>query len=104
MSWISMADVSRAVLHLLSSPIRGPVNVCAPHAVRNAEFAHALGQALHRPAVVPAPAFALRLALGEMAQESVLSSARVIPRQLLDDGFTFEHATLEAALAAMLAR
>jgi len=103
MSWISLADVVAAVLFVLDNPtLDGPVNLTAPAPVTNAEFTRALGRAVHRPAILPAPAFALRLALGQMADEALLSSARVFPARLINAGFQFAHPNLEAALAAAL--
>jgi len=107
MSWISLADAVAAVLFALgsnsaASTLAGPVNLTAPAPVTNAEFTRALGRAVHRPAILPAPAFALRLALGQMADEALLSSARVFPARLINAGFQFAHPNLEAALAAAL--
>ncbi|HEY0780137.1 MAG TPA: TIGR01777 family oxidoreductase [Gemmatirosa sp.] len=83
----------------------GPVNVVLPDPVRNADFAHALGHVLHRPAVVPAPAFALRLALGrEQADEVLLASQRVVPARLLAAGFAFRRPTVEETLRFELGR
>jgi hypothetical protein len=78
------------------------VNLTAPEPVRNAEFTRALGQALHRPAALAVPGFALRLALGEMAQEGLLASARVVPERLTEAGFTFENAEIANALRHLL--
>jgi hypothetical protein len=78
------------------------VNFTAPHPVTNAEFTHALAHTLHRPAVFPAPAFALRVALGEMADAALLSSTRAIPETLTDAGFRFTHPTIDLALNAAL--
>jgi NAD dependent epimerase/dehydratase family enzyme len=80
----------------------GPVNLSAPHPVRNAEFTRALGRQLRRPVVLPAPAFALRLALGEMADEALLKSTRAVPAKLLEAGFQFKCSTLDEALAVAL--
>jgi hypothetical protein len=103
MSWISLTDAVAAILFALDTPtLAGPVNLTAPHPVTNAEFTRELGKAVHRPAILPAPAFALRLALGAMANEALLSSARVVPAKLRDAGFQFTHPTLDAALAAEL--
>lgn len=103
MSWISETDVLGAVRFLLINPgLSGAFNLCAPNPVRNAEFARALGQQLHRPAVLPAPAFLLRFALGQMAQEVLFSSARVLPRRLLEEGFAFQHPTIAEALRSTL--
>jgi NAD dependent epimerase/dehydratase family enzyme len=84
--------------------IRGALNVVAPKPVQNREFTKVLARAMHRPAFFPAPAFALRLALGEMADALLLSSQRVLPQRLQQFGFHFEHADLAATLAAILAK
>jgi uncharacterized protein len=98
-SWISLTDLMSAVLFLLESPsLQGAVNLTAPHPVTNSEFTRTLARLLHRPAVLPAPAFALRLALGPMADETLLSSTRAVPRKLLDAGFRFAQPTIEPAL------
>lgn len=103
MSWISLPDLADAVLHILRKPeLSGPVNIAAPIPVTNAEFTRALAQALHRPAIFPAPAFALRLALGEMADEALLSSIRMIPARLAESGFRFRHSRLAQALQSLL--
>ena len=104
MSWISLADAGSAIFFAMNMPtLAGPLNVTAPRPVTNAEFTQALGKAVHRPAVLPAPAFALRLALGAMANEALLASARVVPAKLGDAGFQFIHPTVDRALAAALA-
>jgi len=103
MSWISLADAVAAIVFVLETPtLAGPVNLTAPQPVTNGEFTRALGHALHRPAILPAPAFALRLALGEMADEALLASSRVHPAKLLAAGFPFAHPTVDQALAAAL--
>lgn len=102
MSWISLPDLISAIFHLLRAEINGPINFVAPTPVTNAEFTHTLAAALHRPAIVPAPAFALRLALGEMADEALLASQRVLPEKLIQSGFRFEHPDLAAAFAVLL--
>ncbi len=78
------------------------MNAVAPNPVTNAEFAKTLGRVLGRPAVVPAPAFAVRLALGEMADGLLLASARVEPGRLLLSGYRFRHPELEGALRDLL--
>ena len=99
MSWIVLSDWVRAVRHILEADaIRGPVNLVSPIAVTNAEFTRALGAAVHRPAVIPAPAFALRVALGEMADAALLASTRVIPQRLAETGFHFDFPEIGAAL------
>jgi len=105
MSWISLQDAISAILFLLESPsITGPVNLTAPSPITNGQFTRALAHAVHRPAILPAPAFALRIALGEMADEALLSSARVYPSRLTSAGFKFTHPTIAQALDAALAR
>jgi uncharacterized protein len=102
MSWISLADHIGAVRFLLGrADISGPVNLTAPNPVTNAEFTQALARALHRPAVLRAPVPALRLALGAVADE-ILVSARVLPRRLLDSEYEFRHTELAAALESIL--
>jgi uncharacterized protein (TIGR01777 family) len=104
MSWISLADAVAAILFTIDTPgLEGPINLTAPHPVPNAEFTRVLARALHRPAILPAPAFALRLALGAMADEALLASARVFPSRLTSAGFRFTHPTVDEALAAALA-
>lgn len=100
-SFISMRDELAALTHLLTSDIAGPVNLTAPNPVTNAEVTHALGELLHRPTLVPVPAFALKAVLGEFSQD-VLGSLRVVPGVLNDAGFEFHDPTIEQALAAEL--
>lgn len=103
LSWIALEDVIRVIQLAIANPaLKGPVNVVAPEPVRNAEFARVLGRVLHRLAIVPAPRFALRLALGEMADALLLSSQRVLPEQLLKAGYAFQYEDLESALRAVL--
>lgn len=103
MSWITLADVLGALQFVLDNPAaRGSINVVAPNPIRNGDFARALGHAMHRPAVLPAPAFALRLALGEMADALLLSSQRVVPERLRQLGYTFQNLELQSALASVL--
>lgn len=104
MSWIALADVLRAVRFAVEKKmLAGPINFVAPNPVTSAEFARALGHAVHRPAVFPAPAFALRLAFGEMADEALLASQRAVPKRLLDAGFDFQYPEIEEALRAAIA-
>ena len=101
--WVSIDDVVRALLYLVDGDMAGPVNVTAPSPVTNSFFTKALGKALHRPTVLPIPTFALHLRLGkELTDALLMSSARVLPARLLEDGFTFEHPTLPEALDAVL--
>lgn len=103
MSWISLEDAVEAVLFALENEgVSGPVNVVAPGPVTNREFTERLAHAVHRPALVAVPAFALRLLFGEMADETVLVSQRVLPKRLQALGFAFRHPTLDEALAAAL--
>jgi hypothetical protein len=105
-SWIGIDDVAGAFHHALqTSTLWGPVNATAPRPVSNAEFTALLARVLSRPAILPAPAFALRLALGrEMAEELLLTGSRVIPDRLLASGYQFRHVDLEAALRHVLGR
>jgi uncharacterized protein (TIGR01777 family) len=98
-SWISIDDVLSAIYHsVVSEDLRGPVNFTAPKPVTNREFTEALADALGRPAFLHVPEFALRALLGEMADEMLLSSTRVVPTRLLGSGFTFRYADLKSAL------
>jgi len=102
MSWITLHDLVRAVLFAADNPnLAGPLNVVTPIPVTNAEFTHTLATALHRPAMLPVPAFALRVALGEMADETLLASTRVVPQRLAEAGFRFEAPVLSVALDQM---
>jgi len=104
MSWISLQDTASAILFALETrSLTGSVNVTAPNPVTNRELTRTLARQLHRPAFFPAPAFALRLALGEMADEALLSSARALPAKLNAAGFQFTHPTIDLAIAAALA-
>ena len=104
MSWISLPDAVDGILFTMDTPtLGGPVNLTAPRPVTNAEFTHALGKALHRPAIFPVPAFALRLALGEMADEALLSSTKAVPAKLIEAAFQFTYPNVDQALAAALA-
>jgi uncharacterized protein len=101
--WISLADVPGVVeLALARQDLSGPVNLVAPQATRCSEFVDTLGSVLHRPTVLPLPAFAARAALGEMAESLLLASARVRPRALEAAGYAFKHPSLEEALRAAL--
>jgi uncharacterized protein (TIGR01777 family) len=103
--WIHLDDVIGLYLAALDggSAWSGPVNASAPSPVTNAEFSHALGRALHRPAVVPVPAFALRLLYGEMASV-VIGGQRMVPARALELGYEFRYPELEGALRECLAR
>ena len=98
-SWIHLDDWTRMVRWTIETDvIRGPLNVTAPSPVTNREFAAALGRALHRPALAPAPAFALRLMLGEMADAMILEGQRVLPAKATRNGFEFRYPDLDSAL------
>jgi hypothetical protein len=104
-SWISIDDAIGAIHHALTTPtLSGPVNFVTPDPVRQHEFANQLGQVLRRPAIFPAPAFALRLALGEMADALLLSSTRVYPAQLTASHYRFLFADLREYLQSALGR
>lgn len=96
-SWITLHDQIRAICHLLESEISGPVNLTSPNPVTNQEFTAALARALHRPALLPVPGFALKIALGGFSTE-ILGSKKVLPQALLDSGFTFDYPHITSAL------
>lgn len=97
MPWVHVDDLVGGMLHALDHSVSGAVNGCAPEAERNADFARELGRVLHRPAVLPAPGWALKLALGEFAGE-LLASQRAIPEVLVGDGYEFRFPALAGAL------
>ena len=104
-SFIALDDLLYLIQHvLMNDGVRGPVNATSPEPVTNAEFTKVLGRVLNRPAFIPAPRFALELALGEMTGPLLLASARVNPEKLLDSGFVFSYPTLESALRHVLGR
>ena len=99
--WLTLHDLTRIVDHLLATrTLTGPINCVSPNPVTGATFTQALAHAVHRPAILPVPAWAARLAFGEMVDETVLSSVRAIPACLLADGFQFDNPTLPEALTA----
>jgi hypothetical protein len=102
MSWIHLDDVVALVSWFIDTPgVAGVYNATAPEPVRNREFARALGRALGRPAVIPTPAIALRLALGEMADALLLSGQRVVPRRAMAEGFAFRASGIADALRGL---
>ncbi len=104
-SWVSIHDLPGIVLHLLSNEdLSGPVNAVAPNPVTNREFTKTLGRVLVRPTLFPMPAFAARLAFGEMADALLLSSTRVHPERLAASGYAFRHADIESALREILSK
>jgi uncharacterized protein (TIGR01777 family) len=106
MSWITLTDVVAAIGHVVhDTRAAGAINAVAPGAVTNRDFTQALGTVLHRPVVFPIPAWALRAAVGQgMADEALLGSTRATPQRLNELGFTFQHPTIDEALAAVLKR
>jgi uncharacterized protein len=105
MSWIAIDDAIGVIHHaLMTESLSGPVNATAPHLVTNRDYATTLGRVLGRPAVLPAPATALRLAFGEMADVALLAGARVMPARLLQSGYEFRQGQLEGALRFVLGR
>jgi len=100
-SWITLHDHLRAIEFLLDHPISGPVNLTSPNPVTNQEFTSALARAMHRPALFPAPAFALKLALGGFSTE-ILGSKKVMPHVLSEAGFTWDYPHITSALAALV--
>jgi uncharacterized protein (TIGR01777 family) len=104
-SWIGIDDAIGAIYHVLANEgLSGPVNMTTPQPVTNREFTRILASVLHRPAFLPAPSAALRVALGPMADELLLSSARVAPEQLLRTGYEFRNEDLESALRHLLGK
>jgi uncharacterized protein len=105
MSWIDLDDHVGLILHILRTPdLRGAVNSTAPNPVPNASFTAALGRALGRPTILPAPALAIRTLLGEMGEELLLQGQRVIPQRALTTGYHFLFPDLEDSLAHQLGR
>lgn len=98
-SFISLRDELAALTYLIDQPFEGPVNLTAPNPVTNAEMTKAMGQLLRRPTVLPVPAKAMQIALGEFSSE-VLGSVRVLPRRLVEAGFEFQDPTIDKALAS----
>ena len=97
--WISLDDEISAIIHLLESPIEGPVNLVSPEPARNRDFIKAVGRALRRPTVIPIPAFVLKIVLGtELADALVLEGQRAVPARLEADGFEFADTDLDAAM------
>ena len=105
MSWVDREDVLRAIEWAIDqSKVRGVYNITSPVPVTNRDFARGLGRALHRPAVMPTPAFALRAVFGEMADEMLLNGQRVVPARATAEGFTFAYPTIDSSLAHSLDR
>ena len=100
-SWITLHDLIRAITFMLEGDISGPVNLTAPNPVTNQEFTAALARALHRPALFPAPAIALKIALGGFSSE-ILGSKKVVPAALTDAGFEWDYPHISSALTALV--
>lgn len=104
-SWIDRDDLLEAIIWSLDhETVRGIYNLTAPEPVRNRDFAKQLGRTMHRPSILPAPSFALRLMFGEMADEALLGGQRALPRRLQSEGFRFAYPSLESALRHSLRR
>jgi uncharacterized protein (TIGR01777 family) len=102
-SWVSIDDVTGMIQYVIANEsMRGPVNLVSPNAVSNREFTKTLGQVLHRPPIFPLPAFAARIAFGEMADELLLAGTRVVPKKLTDSGYKFRHPKLGEAFEHLL--
>jgi uncharacterized protein (TIGR01777 family) len=103
MSWIVLSDIVRAIIHAIgASAMSGPVNLVSPAPVTNEQFTETLGTVLHRPSFFAVPRVAMKIALGEMAEDTVLASQRVKPARLTSAGFVFEFSELDKALRAAL--
>jgi uncharacterized protein len=102
--WISLTDEIGAIQHLLTADVSGPVNLTAPAPVTNAEFTEEMGRQLHRPTVLPVPAFALTLALGEFGRSSVVGGQRALPVRLQESGYVFTDTDLAAVLRTALGK
>ena len=100
-SWITLHDVIRAISFLLENKVSGPVNLTSPNPVTNQEFTSALARAMHRPALFPAPAIALKIALGGFSSE-ILGSKKVMPQALTDAGFAWDYPHITNALTALV--
>jgi uncharacterized protein len=103
-SWIDVQDLVGAMRHILEGSLAGAINLVAPTSVTNAEFTKTLAAVLHRPAILPMPAFAVRLAFGQTGEELLLSSQKVQPSKLLASGYSFHHPELKQALQDVLKR
>lgn len=103
MSWITLDDCVRLILHAVAEPrVAGPLNAVAPAAVTNRDLSRALGRALNRPSLLAAPAAPLRMVFGDFAEELLLGGQRVVPSQALATGFRFRHSEIETALRAIV--
>lgn len=102
-SWVSIEDMSRIMEFIINNnEISGPVNAVSPNPVTCREFTKTLSRVINRPAVIPVPSFIVKLAFGEMGEHAVLASTRVIPKKLLDSGYSFYNPNLESALKSTI--
>jgi uncharacterized protein (TIGR01777 family) len=101
-SWVSLDDTIAAYLFALEHPLEGAVNVTAPEATTNLGFTKALGRALHRPTILPLPAFAVKAAFGQMGKEMLLEGQRVAPTKIVKAGFAFNQPDIDSGLASAL--
>ena len=99
--WITLADEVKALMHMIDTDIEGPVNLVSPQPLRNKELTKQIAKAFKRPAFIPAPTFALRALLGEMADGLLLSSSRILPEALEKSGFQFSSPDLQSALESL---
>lgn len=102
MPWIHLKDEIGVIVFCLENEVAGPVNLVAPGGVTNAAFTKAVGQAMKRPVIFPAPAFALKLILGDFAKEGLLASTRVVPEVLLEERYQFKYPTISEALVDLV--
>ena len=102
MPWVTLEDAVSAIEHLLGTDLAGPVNVVAPGAITNRDLTTALGRTLRRPTFIMVPRFAMRVAMGEAAEELLFASQRVAPERLMAEGFEFAYPEVEGALRALL--
>lgn len=102
MSWIALDDIIRAFYHCIFTNLQGPVNFTAPESVKNMDFTRILASSLNRPGFFTVPEFALKLGMGEMAEEMLLGSTKVYPEKLLKSGFQFNYPDLKPALSHLL--
>ena len=98
-SWIGLHDLTRVIAHCINDDsLEGPVNAVSPQPLTNKEFTKVVGSVLHRPTLIPLPAFMAKIVLGEMAEALLLASTRVVPAKLQKSGFTFDHGDLDSCL------
>lgn len=103
MSWIAIDEIPHVIDHLIQTPhIKGPVNMVSPKAVSNRQFTKVLGEVIHRPTVLPVPAFGIRMLFGEMGQTLLLEGIAVSPKRLLESGYNFRYSDLKTALTSVL--